>query len=115
MQIAHHERSSAVPRSGEFLEFHRHAANTNDARIQNAVDAGKNRCDEENTCNCGPCVQMFVTGQCEAEQEINDPGEARCNKEKVQQAEPDGSDLINESNQPVRKAETEQRAHDKND
>ena len=71
--------------------------------------------EKESARDPGPGMQVSRAGKGDTKREVDDPAKAGGHKEKVEQAQPDGGDLVNESDDPIGKTETEQGRHDEAD
>ena len=81
VQVGHKECLAAAPCSGEIGKVHRHSANPDPARVQNAIDSRQNGRAKENARDPRTGMQVGCAGEQQAKCEVDDPAKAGCHKQ----------------------------------
>src|SRR5580692_6439617 len=112
MNIADEQRGSSAPGIGQTLQRDRHAANANHLGVQDSVECGRQGDGKKEGCDLGAAVKAGGVSNQQAKGKVDNPSRACRDDEKVEEAQPNRRDLIEESDEPIGEAKSQQsRSH----
>src|ERR1039458_4288995 len=108
VQVADQESRAAAPGAGKVGELDRYAANAHPAGIEQTVDAGEEGQGEEDAGDERAVLRQSRCERGKLEGQVGQPTEAGGEEEVVEESEPDGGDLVDETDRQAGKVIAEQ-------